>query len=129
MLVFALGLVVGNAVVIPGWSPDLVSQGFSIFIICTILTIMLSTPVAIFASIGRGYLSPLGFVVFTLVLAQIVAATGYGQFFPWSIPAMASGVAGIESAILQNYSVVIVLITSIVGLFSTMLWWRYSDQN
>jgi ABC-2 type transport system permease protein len=90
---------------------------------------MLSTPVAIFASIGRGYLSPLGFVVFTLVLAQMVAATGYGQFFPWSIPAMASGVAGIESAVLENYSVVIVLITSIVGLFSTTFWWRYSDQN
>jgi ABC-2 type transport system permease protein len=129
MLVFALGLVVGNAVVIPGWSPDLVSQGFSIFITCTLLTIMLSTPVAIFASVGRGYLSPLSFVVFTLVLAQIVAATGYGQFFPWSIPALASGVAGNNSAILENYSIVIVLITSGVGLISTAFWWRHADHN
>jgi ABC-2 type transport system permease protein len=129
MLVFALGLIVGNAVVIPGWSPDLVSQGFSVFITCTLLTIMLSTPVAIFASVGRGYLSPLGFVVFTLVLAQIVAATGYGQFFPWSIPALASGVAGNDSAILENYSIVIILITSGVGLISTSFWWRHADHN
>lgn len=129
MLVFALGLIVGNAVDIPGWSYELVMQGFSIFLICTLLTILLSTPVAIFASIGRGYLSPLGFMIFTLVLAQIVAATGYGQFFPWAIPALASGAAGSESSILENYSVIIVLLTSVLGLFGTTFWWRYVDQN
>ena len=129
MLVFTLGLIVGNAVDIPGWSRSIVMQGFSIFSICTLLTILLSTPVAIFASIGRGYLSPLGFVVFTLVLAQIVAATGYGQFFPWSIPALASGVAGSESSILESYSIIIVLLTSVVGLISTTFWWKYADQN
>jgi len=129
MLVFALGLIVGNAVDIPGWSYELVTQGFLIFLICTLLTILLSTPVAIFASIGRGYLSPLGFMIFTLVLAQIVAATGYGQFFPWSIPALASGAAGSESSILENYSIAIVLLTSVAGLISTMFWWRYADQN
>ena len=129
ILVFALGLIVGNAVDIPGWSYELVLQGFSNFMICTLLTISLSTPVAIVASIGRGYLSPLGFMIFTLVLAQIIAATGYGQLFPWSIPALASGAAGSESTMLEIYSIVIVLITSVTGLIGTTFWWRYADQN
>jgi ABC-2 type transport system permease protein len=128
-LVFALGLIVGYAVDIPGWSLELVLQGFSIFTLCTLLTILLATPVALFASIGRGYLSPLGFLIFTIVLAQIVAATGYGQFFPWSIPAMASGVAGSESAEIGYISILIVIITSVLGFVSTTFWWRYADQN
>jgi ABC-2 type transport system permease protein len=129
LLVFAIGLIVGNVVDIPGWSYELTMQGFSIFFICALLTIFLSTPVAIFASIGRGYLSPLSFMIFTIVLAQIIAATGYGQLFPWSIPALASGAAGSENSVLENYSIVIVLLTSLVGLIGTTLWWRYADQN
>lgn len=129
ILVFVIGLVVGNAIDLPGGSLEAVLRGFSVYIICTLLTILLSAPVALFASIGRGYLSPLGFVVFTLVLAQIVAATGYGQFFPWSIPALASGVAGSENAMIGDISIIIVLLTSITGLIATTLWWSYADQN
>ena len=84
--------------VLPGWSWELVLQGCKTFSTCAILTIALSTPVAFFASLGRGYLSPLGFVVFSLVLANIVAETGYGEFFPWAIPALYSGVAGSAAA-------------------------------
>lgn len=129
ILVFAIGLIVGNAVVLPGWSLEVVLSGAVVYFLCTLLTILLSAPVALFASIGRGYLSPLGFVVFTLVLAQIVAATGYGQFFPWAIPALASGVAGRADVMIEDISIIIVALTSIIGLVATTLWWSYADQN
>jgi ABC-2 type transport system permease protein len=128
VFVFVLGLIVGNAVDIPGWSYETLSQGLKVFVVCSLLTILLSTPVALFASVGRGYLSPLGFMIFTLVLAQIVAAAGYGHLFPWSIPAIASGVSGSGAAVLENVSIIIVFITSIFGLAGTMFWWRYADQ-
>lgn len=82
IFVLILGLIVGKIVDIPGWSFDLLIRGVVAYIICSTLTILLSTPVAFFASVGSGYLSPLGFMVFTLVLAQIIAATGYGEFSP-----------------------------------------------
>lgn len=129
IFVLVLGLIVGKIVVIPGWSSDVMVQGTLTFIICSILTILLSTPVAFLANIGRGYLSPLGFMVFTIVLAQIIAATGYGHLFPWSIPALASGVAGSDGAMIENISIIIVLITSAIGLIGTMFWWRYADQS
>lgn len=128
MFVLVLGLIVGNMVDIPGYSTEILIQGTLIFVVCSLLTILLSTPVAFFASIGHGYLSPLGFMVFTLVLAQIVAATGYGQYFPWSIPALASGISG-GNVIIEDISIVIVLLTSLFGLLGTMLWWRFADQS
>lgn len=129
IIVLVLGLIVGKVVDIPGWSFDTMIKGISVFGICSILTILLSTPVAFLAGVGRGYLSPLGFMVFTIVLAQIIAATGYGQFFPWSIPALASGIAGSDSAMLEDISIIIVLLTSVLGLIGTMFWWRYADQS
>ncbi len=129
IFVLVLGLIVGKIVDIPGLSFDLLMRGIMVYIICSILTILLSTPVAFFASVGRGYLSPLGFMVFTLVLGQIITVTGYGEFFPWSIPALASGAAASNDVIIENISIIIVLSTSAFGLLGTMFWWRYSDQS
>lgn len=52
---------------------------------------------------------------FTLVLAQIIAAMGYGHFFPWSILALISGAAGSDNAIIEDISIIIVLLTSTGG--------------
>lgn len=68
-------------------------------------------------------------MVFTIVLSQIIAATGYGQFFPWSIPALVSGIAGSANATIEDISIVIVLLTSTFGVVATMFWWRYADQS
>lgn len=128
-MVFAVGLAVVNAVDIPGKSLALIQHGAFVFFTCAILTILLSTPIGLVASIGRGYLSPLGFMVFTMVLAQIIAATGYGHLFPWSIPALASGAAGSENAALGGISLVIVILTSAIGLMGTLFWWSRVDQT
>jgi ABC-2 type transport system permease protein len=129
LLVFGVGLWVGKIVAMPGWSGELAFQGFRTFFIAALLTTALSTPVAFFASFGRGYLSPLGFVLFSLLLVNIVAETGYGEFFPWAIPALYSGVAGSAAALPGIISYVLVVMTSLVGLVGTSLWWRYADQT
>ena len=127
--VLILGLIVGNMVDIPGMSSALLMDGIKIYMICSLLTILLSTPVGFFASYGRGYLSPLGFIVISLILAQIVATTGYGEFFPWSIPAIIGIDIGNGEPMVSGISITIVFLTSILGLVSTMLWWRHADQS
>lgn len=122
-------LLVGVLIDIPGASYDVVLQGILVFMLCSTLTILLSTPVGLFASIGRGYLSPLGFVIFTLVFAQIIAATGYGRYFPWAVPAITGGIAKEFGVLVEGISIIIVLVTSILGLVATMLWWRFADQD
>lgn len=129
LMVFGAGVLVGRTIVLPGWNTGIVNQNFVNFIICTVLTIALSTPVAFLAAAGRGYLSPLGFVVFTLVLANVIAELGYGEFFPWSIPALFSGAAGTAAYRPGIPSMIILVLTSLAGLIATGMWWRYADES
>jgi len=129
ILVFLLAIVIGFQVDIPGYSTEILKQGTLVFFICSILTLLLSAPVGFFATIGKGYLSPLGYVIFTMIIAQIIATTGYGQYIPWSIPAIASGIDGSGSINIEPISYVIVIFTTLAGIIGTALWWRHADQN
>jgi ABC-2 type transport system permease protein len=128
LVFFAFGMFAGAIVQIPGWSNEIFFHGFSIFAGASLLTILLGTPVAFFVSLGRGYLSPMGFVLLALMASQFVGALGFAQYFPWSIPMLYAGGAGTESAQLGVISYIILLLTSISGLIGTLVWWRLADQ-
>ncbi|NLV91060.1 MAG: ABC transporter permease subunit [Firmicutes bacterium] len=129
VVVIVLGFIVGRIVDIPQWSTAIAGEGLLTFLLCAILTLFLSTPVALLASIGRGYLSPLGFIVFTLVTAQVVAVTGYGWYFPWSVPALLSQTVGQGSMAVEPLGIHILLVTGLVGMGATVCWWRYADHK
>jgi len=129
LLIFGIGLVVGTLVGIPGWSVELLRTAFADIVGSAVLTIALLPFVALLASAGRGYLPPFGWTIFTIVLAQVAAITGWGDWFPWSVPALFSGAAGPRAAFLGPQSYVLVLITSLVGLAATFYWWRNADQT
>jgi ABC-2 type transport system permease protein len=127
--IFVLGLGVGAAVVIPGGSVGLARGAFVDIIGSAALTFALMPFVALLGSLGRGYLAPLGWMVFTTVLAQIAAITGWGDWFPWSVPALFSGAAGPRAGLMGMHSYIIVLIASLTGLAATFYWWRNADQT
>jgi ABC-type transport system involved in multi-copper enzyme maturation permease subunit len=128
LLILILGLCIGMLITLPGWSTAVALNGLSALSVTAGLTIALVTPVAFVASAGRGYLAPMGFVILAVVLAQIVAAAGWGALFPWSVPALHSGLAGAQTDQLSTASYVIVILTSLVGLAATLAWWRFADQ-
>jgi len=129
LFIFGLGLVIGNLVVIPGWSEELLRTAFMDILGSAALTIALLPFVALLASVGRGYLPPFGWTILTVVLAQIAAITGWGDWFPWSVPALFSGAAGPRAELLGMHSYIIVFITSLIGLAGTFYWWRNADQT
>lgn len=57
----------------------------------------------------------------------MIAAIGYGEFFPWSIPALASGITG--APLFNHMSIMLVTVVSILGFSATIIWWRYADQT
>jgi ABC-2 type transport system permease protein len=126
--VMTLGIITGVILQLPGWSLRYFSDSICYFSITSLLVILLCTPVAFIASVGRGYLAPLGFVALTLVFAQIIGALGYGSFFPWAIPAIYSKVIGAQN-IINFQSYLILIITSFLGLIGTIYWWKYADQT
>jgi len=126
---YVLGLIVGGLVDIPGWSTELF-QSASVDILGTgMLTIILLPFVAFFASAGKGYLPSFGWLVLSVVMAQIAAITGWGDWFPWSVPALFSGAVGPRAEFLGVHSYVIIILASVGGIAATFYWWRNADQT
>ena len=118
----AVVLGLGWALGLPGASVDVVGQGLSSTGVAAALMLLVTAPVALIASAGRGYLPPLACAVGAVIVGQVAAALGWGSVVPWSVPAVAVGLApGSELGIA---GIVIVLCTGLVGVIGTVAWWR-----
>lgn len=95
-------------------------------LVTTGMVIGLSTPVALLASIGRGYLAPLGFVILMIVIAQLLGAVGAAAYFPWAVPGLYAGVLGPEGMQLAPFSLLLPFVVGVVGVMTTLWWWSRS---
>jgi ABC-2 type transport system permease protein len=125
----ACGTMIGLLINIPGWSGQIFFQYTHIYIITSLLIIFLCTPVAFLASYSRGYMLPMGFVILTLIMANFTGLVGLGPYFPWAIPALYSTPTGSEGMQLNSASYIILIFTSLLGLFGTLVFWRFADQK
>jgi ABC-2 type transport system permease protein len=128
LMVFVIGLGIGAAVSIPGWSPKLVWTSFGSLMLIALLTFLLMSFVALFASVGRGYLPPLGWAFITMASAQIAGVLGWGDWFPWSVPGLLSSFNGPRAEPMAAHSYIMVLLTFVAGAVATFAWWRSADQ-
>ncbi|MDA8216481.1 MAG: ABC transporter permease [Dehalococcoidales bacterium] len=129
VLIFGLALAVGFAVGLPGWSEGLAVSAAGALATIAGLAIVVISPFAWVASAGRGYLPPIGVMFLILALSQILAILGWGDYFPWAVPALASGVAGPSEQAVGIASYLIVALTGILGVAGTLAWWRWADQT
>ncbi len=129
VIFFIFGIFMGKIIGISGWSGDIVSQFAYKFTVISLLSILLCTPVAFFASYSQGFMFPMGFVILTMIAANFTGLVGLGPYFPWAIPGIFSAPAGDESMHLGMISYFILIFTSIAGYFGTVLWWRFADQK
>jgi ABC-2 type transport system permease protein len=125
MGIFLLGLVMGVIVKLPHGSMGVVLAGGGSVAITACLVFAVVVPFALLASVGRGYLLPLGAAILTLIMANLVAIAGWGDYFPWGIPGMYA--QGKES--LPAISYLIVVLTGLAGAVATYLWWKFADQS
>lgn len=130
LLVFGVGLGVGAAVDIPGWSAALQQASFVTVMTTVVLNLMLMPFVALFASWGRGYLPPIGWTILALVLANIASVLGYGDWFPWAVPmVVVTGMVRTNVEAVGLHSYVVVLAACLAGLAATFAWWQRADQT
>jgi ABC-2 type transport system permease protein len=64
-----------------------------------------------------------------LFCAQVIAALGFGQHFPWSVPGLYAGIAGPGSDPPGALGFALVLATGTAGVLATVLWWRAADHT
>jgi len=128
LIVIGLGLGVGWAVDIPGWSVELAWSAVTNLLLVGALTALLLPWVAFLAGVGHGYLAPIGWMFLVLALAQIMVVLGWGDLFPWSVPALISGAAGQSAARLGWHSYLLVVLAGLAGVVAVVHWWREADQ-
>jgi ABC-2 type transport system permease protein len=124
VMITLVGLVIGLAVILPEVPRAVILQGGLTLAVTAVLTIASITPIIFFASAGHGYLPPMGVAILAIFLAQIIAIAGWGEFFPWSIPALYS-----QGENLKSISYLIVIVTALAGMAATFIWWEMADQN
>jgi ABC-2 type transport system permease protein len=93
------------------------------------MTVLLITPLALAASVARGYLAAVGVMFAAVFTAQIIAVLGYGQYFPYSVPALYSGIAGPDQPALGALGYLLVVAVGVAGVIATTAWWRNADQS
>ena len=125
VLITFVGFLMGALIRLPGGSPGVLLQGILMVMITACLVIVTILPFALFASIGRGYLLPIGLAVLTLMMTNLVAIAGWGEYFPWAVP----GFYAQGKVLLGAASYWIVVLTGLAGMAATYAWWMLADQS
>lgn len=124
---YVLGLVIGAALGLSGWSAAVAVTGLVKLVLTAVLTIAVATPFALAASVGRGYLAGVGALFLAVFLAQVIALLGYGPYFPWAVPALVSDIAGRQPPGPTGYG--LVAVAGVAGVLGTAMWWKHADQD
>ncbi len=125
VLMVVTSLLAGNLIQLPGVNPEIIPEGINLILTTTCLVILTVIPFAWLASMGRGYLLPMSLAVFTLILANVAIALGWGDLFPWSIPGLFSQ----NKDMVGTAGLVVVIVTGLIGWGATDFWWKTADQN
>ena len=129
LLMYVVSIGIGTAVGIPGGTFDLKWKTFLNILVTIPLNTMLMPFVAYFASRGRGYILPLAWAILALSLANLFSVLGWGDWFPWGVPVLVSGMVKPNADHLGLHSYIMVLLAGGLGLVITFLWWRRADQT
>jgi ABC-2 type transport system permease protein len=124
-LIFIASLATGALIGLPGGTAEAILHGAALAAGTTCLVILVVTPFALFASVGRGYLLPIGVAILALIAANLLALMGWAGYFPWAVP----GLFALGKDTLEPISYAIAVLTGLAGIIGTYLWWKYADQS
>lgn len=89
------------------------------------LAALLALPLAVVASVARGYLPGIGALVLLVVITQVVTAFGAGAWFPYAAPGLWMGMGGAAAAETVNpLQLFLCVPVSALGVVLTCEWWK-----
>ncbi len=125
VVILGVGMVMGAIIQLPGASSEVFLMGGSRVMVTAVMVIFCTMPLALVASIGRGYLLPIGTMLLAVMAANVLALAGWGEYFPWGVP----GLYAMGKTPLTAASYWIVFLTGAAGIIVTDFWWKHADQN
>jgi ABC-type transport system involved in multi-copper enzyme maturation permease subunit len=128
-VVFPSWLLIGRLFSLPGWDPTPILPWFRSYVAGNLLLLLLTPATALVASVGKGFLAPIGFVIFVIAIVQITSIIGYGQYFPWALPVFVLAGRGPTVPALGAASWIVYWFAVTSGTLGLFLYWRYADQK
>ena len=126
--VLAEGLVLGALLRLPGMTPSLAVHAVRDALLAAAVAYLLVPVVAWIATLGRGYLPPLGFALAMLAVGDVLSHTGWAAWFPWSIVPSFIGAIGKPATSIAPVSLVVVALTFVGGIAATIAQLRWADN-
>ena len=119
----AVGMITGL-----GWPDAAAFQGMARIALLSFLTGLLSLTMALFASVGRGYLPAIGGLIGIIVVAQVAVVAGVGSWVPYSAPGLwaVSAMTLAMPAVPLWHLALVPIAACLIGL-ATVEWWRRAE--
>lgn len=94
--IWIFALFSGHLAGIAGFEEVDLYKATNLVAVTAILTFAVSIPVGFFACWGQGFLLPLGYIILTMILTNLIASAlpGIAPYFPWALPVLLSGAGG-----------------------------------
>jgi ABC-2 type transport system permease protein len=125
LVIFAADVIMGALINLPGSSVPIFLQGSVVVVKASLLAIAVVLPFALLASIGRGYLLPIGVAILMMMVVNLAQILGWGEFLPWAVPV----IFALGKSPLPPISYWIVFLTGLAGVLGTHFWWKLADQD
>lgn len=98
--------------------------------IAGVLAALLALPLALVASMARGYLPGVGALILLVVITQVVTAFGSGAWFPYAAPSLWMGMGGVAAAeTVKAAQLLLCIPASALGIILTGTWWKTMQIN
>jgi len=98
--------------------------------VLSLLTGLSALTIALFASVGRGYLPAFGGLVGLVAAAQIAVVTGAGGWFPYAVPGLwAVAFATPTLGTVPVWHLLLVPCSAAVVGALTVAWWRRAELS
>ncbi|MGH8876794.1 MAG: ABC transporter permease [Stackebrandtia sp.] len=93
--------------------------------LAALLTIALTAPLALAASLGRGYLTGIAILLSIVVVTQIATTAGLGGWFPYAAPGLWLGLGGPEAAAeVTGVQLLLPVPVGAAAVTESLLWWN-----
>lgn len=119
---------IGGMLALPGFSSALAVGAVRDALLAAAIAYLLAPVGAWIATLGRGYMPPLGFALAMMALGQIFSKTGWAEWFPYSIVPLFIGAVGKPVTTLAPSAYVVVALTFVAGIAATIAQLRYADN-
>jgi ABC-type transport system involved in multi-copper enzyme maturation permease subunit len=127
--VFSEMILCGAAMGLPDLSTHLLIQAGRDLLFAAGAAYLLVPVIAWFSLLGKGYLPPLGFSFGMLALGNIIAKTGWAEWFPWSIVPMLVGSVGKPETSISPGSWAVLAVTFAAGVAAAALQLSHADNT